>query len=271
MKFWRLTPDPRIESDYQRILVNGQLDHPYSIPGIRCESCGTTWGGSNILPYELPKSLRRRKHLKDCWPIPSSKHIKLQAEVLRVLRAEGVRIDRLKPGVSFQPSYLDIASMPRADFLWPSLTCVVTEPIKLLLEHYCDEGVAFARVNLRKVGKREAALPAPLPATGEPEDIVNDVPLLEDVSAVGPYYEICVMAESDWPPGAEPVGHCDTCGRNEIDHEARQLVMKSEMWKGNAMFLLATTLHIIVTDELKKVLQGIAPTNLAFEHADVPK
>jgi hypothetical protein len=40
--------------------------------------------------------------------------------------------------------------------------------------------------------------------------------------------------------------------------------MQSEMWKGQAIFVLATTLYIIVTDDAKKAIEQLRPTNVVF-------
>jgi hypothetical protein len=36
------------------------------------------------------------------------------------------------------------------------------------------------------------------------------------------------------------------------------------MWKGNEIFIFATTLYIIVTDELMKEIKRLKPTNVVF-------
>jgi hypothetical protein len=40
--------------------------------------------------------------------------------------------------------------------------------------------------------------------------------------------------------------------------------MTTDMWKGNKLFFMATTLFIIVTDDLKMKFTGLAPTNVNF-------
>ncbi len=44
--------------------------------------------------------------------------------------------------------------------------------------------------------------------------------------------------------------------------------MLPSMWKENDIFLLATTLHIIVTDELKEELEQFGITNAEFRLYD---
>jgi hypothetical protein len=36
MQFWRLR-NPDYDSDYKRSYINGQLEHPFGLPGVRCD------------------------------------------------------------------------------------------------------------------------------------------------------------------------------------------------------------------------------------------
>jgi len=264
-KFWRLTL-PHYESDYAYSFINGSLEHPFSLPGVNCAVCRQTWAGSRILPHRCPKSLWRRKEILDSWPIPIAEHKKLQAEVLAELRRDGVEIDSLDPGDDLQPCYLDVPSRPLADFLWGSIgSVVVSHRIKDLFEKHGVAEVAFAKVELRKIGKRVAKLPPPIPASGEPEDLINEAPPLTGISTIGPYYELIVLNESDYPPGGRPKGFCSECGRPDVDNKMRRLVMTPEMWKGEKIFFLATTLQMIVTSDLKELLERNNPTNVVFK------
>lgn len=264
MRFWKIKR-PDYNSDYRNSYINGTLEHPFGLPGVKCNVCGATWGGSRIFPFECPTSLRKKKQLKDRWPISLEEHEALQKEVTAELRKQGISVTGLCPGDDFQPCYLDVPSKPRADFLWSSLgSVVVSKKIKELFERLRLQDVAFYEVTPRKIGKREAELQAPMPSTGEPEDLINEVPLLSNTDSVGPYYEMIALKESDYPPGGTPVSICSGCGRETIDNKTRQLVMLPSMWKGAEIFFLATTLHFVITDSLKKALQEIKPTNVEF-------
>jgi len=264
MKFWELQ-HPDYESDYQLEYINGSLEHPFSLPGVKCSVCGETWGGSRILPYECPPEMRNHKHLRSAWAIPLEQHKALQKDVLVKLKEQGASVCELFPGDSFQPCYLDVPSKPRADFLWACLgSLVVSERIKNLLLEHCGNDIACCEVVLRRIGKLEASLPAPIPSTGEPEDMVEEVPLTSDRKDVGRYFEICILKESDWPPGGAPERICTGCGRPEVNTYKREIRMTAGMWRGEQMFLLATTLYVIVTDDLKRILESARPTNVVF-------
>lgn len=263
LQFWKLTRPEY--SDYDDSLINGTLEHPFGMPGVKCSVCGATWGGSRILPITCPEGLRKRNEIKNRWPISLEAHKSLQKLVLRELAESGVKIEALFPGDSFQPAYLDLPSQPRADFLWSSLgSLVVSQRVKDVLEESALNDVAFCEVIMRKVGKRETSFPAPRPRSGEPEDLINEVPLLKNLGGVGRYYEMFILKESGYPPGGTPRSICFGCGRPDVDDASRRIVMTPEMWQGDSIFFLATTLYKIVTDPVKKLLENIGSSNVVF-------
>lgn len=265
MKFWRLE-HPDYDSDYKHSCVNGELQHPFGLPGVRCDVCRQTWGGSRILPFELPASLRTHKHLKERWPISLERHQALQREVQEEFRRAGIVVPSLQPGDDFQPCYLDIPSRPRADFIWGCLgSVVISERVRRLFESLCLKSVSYCHVTLRKVGKREARLPAPIPSTGEPEDIIMEVPLLSRSDTVGPYFELVIQSVSGYAVGVQPLHVCPGCGRETFQDDKARFVMVESMWKGADIFFLASTLYIVVTDRVRRALQDLKATNVQFE------
>ena len=262
-KFWILDrPDC---TDYDHSLINGSLEHPFALPGVKCSVCGETSGGMRILPITCPAALRRRKQLTNPWPIPLKAHKTLQNLVRREFAKQGVKLGALFPGDSFQPSYLSVPSRPRVDFLWSSLgSLVVSQRVKTVFEQCALNDVAFSEVKMRKIGRREAKLPAPIPSTGEPEDLINELPLLTSIAGLEPYYEVIILKDSGFPPGGTPKSICAGCGRQEIDDATRKITITSEMWRGEAVFFLATTLYVIVTDPVKRLLQKIGASNVVF-------
>jgi hypothetical protein len=184
---------------------------------------------------------------------------------MTALGIKGEPFVALRPGNSFQPCFLDVPSQPRADFLWPSLgSFAVSDRVRDLLLTACVNDIAVCPVTLRKIGKRDAKLPPPIPSTGEPEDIIDEVPLLDDPSAGGSYSEIVVLNESGFPPGGTPLSVCPGCKRPTIGPN-REFRVRPEMWNGNTIFFLATTYQIIVTDGLKNAIEGLHPTNVIFK------
>jgi Protein of unknown function (Gmx_para_CXXCG) len=262
--FWRLQ-QPEYDSDHADTYINGALDHPFALPGVKCERCGQTWGGTAIVPYELPPDLQSVQQLRNGWPISGREHAKLRRRVLEALRAAGAPIAELRVGATFQPAYLDVPSRPEADFLWSGLgSVVVSQRVHDTMARAAVSGCEFVRVIPRKIGGRRATRRPLIPSGGEPEDLLAQVAPIRDPSEIPPYYELVVTAQSKHPPGAEPEATCELCGRETYDADARRLVMEPHMWNGQDVFFLATTLWIIVTDRVKALLEPLRPTNVSF-------
>jgi hypothetical protein len=264
MDFWRLQ-SPIYQSDYDHTYVNGQLEHSFSMPGVRCAECGATWGGGRVVPHALPAELRARKELSEGFPIDDAAFRVLRAEVLDALHRQGASIKTLAPGDRFSPGILDVPTRPDVDFLWNSIgSVVVSERIQGALTQANVKGAAFMRVKPRKVGNRRAQLPAPVPASGEPEDLIDEIGATLPEEDVPPLYELIVTAESGPPPGTENASTCDSCGRASFNRAARQLVMLPAMWGGEDVFFIATTFWIIVAEPVRQLLGDLGATNVRW-------
>jgi hypothetical protein len=263
-QFWRLL-QPEYESDYEHTYINGALEHPYGLPGVKCDVCRQTWGGSRVLPFPCPEALRTRPELQDSWPIDGPHHRALRGEIADHLARDGYAVDLLLPGDAFQPAYLDVPSHPEADFLWASLgSVVVSERIRTRVANVSGGDVAFVPVALRAVGRGSPHDPFPIPATGEPEDIDGEIEFLPNTASAQPFWEMIVLSESGLPRGIADVSACAGCGRRLYDGSARILSMFPEMWRGSPIFTLATTLWIIVTDDLHQQILASGATNVTF-------
>lgn len=258
MIFWRLEA-PDYDSDYDFEFINGGLEHPFGLPGINCDVCGETWSGSRILPVHCPEKLKDNKSINDGWPVSLNEFDELTQKFSLMINEEY----QFRPGDSFQPSYLDIASNPTADFLWSSIGSVlVSERIKNVFKQFAKDDIEFVKVIKRNVGKNEPKLPAPIPSTGEPEDIIEEVELLEEINDVNDYFEMIIKSESKLPLFTKVNSICEKCKRENIDGESRLLLLADQIWNGQNIFFLATTLYIIITDSLKNKLEEVNPTNV---------
>lgn len=265
MEFWKIEA-PYYESDYEDIWINGSLYHPFSLPGVKCDVCGQTWGGNRILPYMCPIALQKNKLLTDGRPIPLSQYKILREEVLTELRNKGITISALAPGDTFQPSYLDVPSKPNSGFLWASLgSLVVSERVKNLLLEHCNGDISCCEVIPRKIGELDSEGLVPISKNGEPKGIIDTVETASwPPCSLDPYYEVCVMNESGLPPGCKTSNVCSECGRVEFDTSKCEIRMTENMWQGRQIFFLAATMEMVVTDNLKKVIEDLKPTNVTF-------
>jgi len=64
---------------------------------------------------------------------------------------------------------------------------------------------------------------------------------------------------------------CDSCGREEFDSSKRKIEMNSDMWNGEDVFFLNTTLWIIVTNKVKAIIEDLKATNIIFESCSEKK
>jgi len=264
MKFWKIEP-LEYESDYHDKYINGSLEHPYGLPPVECDVCGQTWGSNRVLSYQCPLSIRDNKQIKSGWPVSVDEYRSLEKRLLSELEKDGIKNAWLKPGDTLQPCYLDIPSKPVADFLWPSMiSMVVSERIKDFLLEQCHNDIETCPVVLRKVGKRDSKIPPLIPASGEPEDMIDEITETIADDRIGTYFEICIKAKSGLPPGTDLGMICPSCKRRKIDNSRREIRMTEGMWKGNNIFFLATTLYVIITDDIKRMLECLRPTNVVF-------
>jgi hypothetical protein len=235
------------------------------LPGIKCDVCGNSWGGNRSLPFDCPEKFQRDKLLRAHWPIPQEQHKALQKELLAALRKQGSDINELNPGDDFQPGYLDVPSKPRADFLWCGIgTVVVSKRIKEFFESEKLADIQFSEVHLRKIGQREPWRRPPIPSIGEPEDLINEVPLADQNKPIGPYFELFVLSQSKRLPGFEPMAVCSGCGWKTFPDRPSELIMPLATWHGAEIFYVAGSRYIAVTENLKHKLQTLRPTNIQF-------
>jgi hypothetical protein len=264
--FWILRPDDQ-QSDYRHSYVNGAIEYAYRLPTTGCRTCSRPRTGTNVQPYPCPDPLRNRPELRKAV-LPPSRYEPLAAELASLLRPEDSAY--IAPGQPFQPGILDIPSTPEADFLWPELEGpLVSLRIRDILAPKFADDLYFTPVAYRRVGKRSPKAKTPIPRSGEPEDVIAAVPLHSDSIGLSPYFRLNVRKSSGLPPDAASATPCPECGYP--DHPARQQrpLMTPAMWKGASIFYLATTLYIVVTDQVRDALAAIKPTNLTFASAAV--
>ena len=259
MKFWKII-EPDYESDYQDEYTNGELRHPYSLPGVSCSACGETWGGSRLLPFACPDALRTEKHINEAWPIAVEEFKCLSDKVVNTLKNEGLSINELLPGDTFmQPCNLDIPGSPKEDFLWCSIgSIVVSSRIKDCLVINSGGCISDLKItNIRTHPSDESQFS--LPDSGEPEDITKGV-IAREVKDMDGYYEICVREEYLYA-GCYEKTVCDFCQRKVMEC-SKANVENEILWQGAPIFKIKGTHHFVITDSLKNKLMLLRPSNI---------
>ncbi len=264
MRFFRMR-SPDYHSFSQDLNINGNLEYIYRLPGLACAACGATYGGSRILSISAPPQVWNDNRFMSRWPVSDEEHLTLQKELAGYLEKEFVSFVTFRPGDNFQPAYLDIPSKPTEDFLWPNIrSFVVSERMKKVVFDELASDVEIVPVRLRKIGKRRVKLTPAIPGSGKPEAITDEAGLNTFDDSIGAYYQVLVRSESDYPRGGTPVSTCPLCKRIAIAEEKRELIMKEEMWHGQQIFFLKTTLHVVVTEDLAEKIRREQASNVDF-------
>jgi hypothetical protein len=160
-----------------------------------------------------------------------------------------------------------IPSRPCADFLWGSRgSLIVSARIKESFAHANYSGAVFFPITITKVGRRDAKLPAPIPESGEPEDIMAHA-VLAPGNDVGAYFEMIVTADSARVKGTEPGFVCRVCGFEQWSPPKRWL-MEESLWRGTDVFCLTPTSDVVVTNRVKEFLVQIGATNVRIVELD---
>jgi hypothetical protein len=277
MKFWEI--DEPFGSDYRHVQVSGKLEHPYRLPMADCEKCGASVSCyyDVVLPFECPASFRKNRLLTDEDARVTVKDFKKLAKAIASELPKSAT-SRLAPQACFQPGFLDVPSTPKDDFLWSDLwsglsSKVVSERVQRAIEKVSITGIEFYPVTPRRIGKRSPKTTPRIPASGEPEDMMNDFKGAKNLPSMPPYYQLLVSAEADYPSGAEPHSMCDLCGEEkDANWKAKDTAWKNltpeliaSLSKGLNLFRIPQRGTVFVTDTLKEALEQLGATNVCFK------
>lgn len=250
---------PEYSSDSQDLTINGNLEYVYRFPGVSCNACKATYGGSRILSLEAPPQIQNDRRFRSRWPVSEEEHRAMQQEVAAYLNADFSAFETFRPGDNFQPAYYDCPSPPHTDFLWPNIrSFVVSARMKRMVFDELIGDVEIVPVRPRKIGKRNGRASPSVSGSARPADYIHGPETIE------PYYQILVRSESDYPKGGAPVSVCPVCKHEVIDDVKRELAMYEDMWRGQPIFLLRTTLYVIVTEALAEKIRQSGATNVDF-------
>jgi hypothetical protein len=227
MKLWRIK-EPDYRTDREERANNGTIKFPFGLPGVKC--CGT-WGGCDLLDRECPIELRKLRGLTERWPVTPDELEELRSTLRKFPGFEGLGIRDLIPGMSFLPPQFSPPKINDNDFLWPAFGApVVSLRIAALLGRCCPN--AFVGV--------------PIPKHSD--------------------WVLLVIKTRTLPPIERRSDRiCVRCGRPNKISAPTDLVVFEDMIPAGEMFLLDTTLHILITDRLKQQLDDAGARNVAFD------
>jgi hypothetical protein len=259
-------------SDYHRTFVNGQVKYTFGLPGIECSACGHTWLSSvRVIPFSLPATFRSTIYTKR-GPVDLTTFRAISEELRHVLAPAHPEVADFEfaPGQNLLPGVLDISSRPEADFLWAGWCPVVSGRVRESLEHHGVTGTRFFPATLGKIGTRSTKLPPPIPSSGEPEDIMTHARRRKTTEADVPnYHHMVICGESKWPDYLSIESECEVCGfRSYVPPGPMyrpEWNMLDTMWAGTDVFRLLPTSMPVVTDSVRRIIEGLAPTNVAYD------
>ncbi|MBK1856595.1 hypothetical protein JO972_16645 [Verrucomicrobiaceae bacterium 5K15] len=231
MKIWRIKA-PSYRSSKEKANHNGSISFPYGLPGVKC--CGT-WSGCDLLGIDCPQELRDVTGLNDSWPLKPKRLDKLREELRRFEGFSGLSIHELSPGARLMPPTFKQPHHKDNDFLWPALEApVVSLRVAALLSRICPDD--FEAV--------------PLPNTPD-------------------WVLIIIRAKSKPPIERRSDRHCKRCGRGNRVSNSSDFVVFEDMVPNAGIFCLDTTLHLLISDELKNYLSELDPSNIIFDLVEV--
>lgn len=226
MKLWRIK-EPDYRTELEERANNGTIKFPFGLPGVKC--CGT-WGGCDLLDRECPTELRKLRGLTDVWPVMPEELEELRSKLRRFSGFESLGITDLTPGMRFLPPRFSPPKINDNDFLWPASEApVVSLRIAALLGRCCPN--SFVGI--------------PIPEH-------SDWILLAIKSRTLPPIE----RRSD--------RICPRCGHPNKISAPTDLVILEDMIPEGDMFILDTTLHILISNQLKQQLDEAGARNVAF-------
>jgi hypothetical protein len=227
MKLWRIE-EPDYRTDREERANNGKIEFPFGLPGVKC--CGT-WSGCDLLEVECPTKLRKMRELTKGWPVMPDALEELRSKLRKFPGFEGLGIRDLKPGVRFMPPRFTAPKIDDNDFLWPASEApVVSLRIAALLMSFCPDDF----------------LTVPMPGHCD--------------------WVLLIIKNRTQPPIERRSDKiCVRCGRPNRVSASTDLIVFEDMVPDGDIFLLNTTLYILISDRLKQRFDDIGVRNVSFK------
>ncbi|MCC6231089.1 MAG: hypothetical protein IT580_00490 [Verrucomicrobiales bacterium] len=280
--FWRWLP-PLYSSEYRSVVINGRIEHPFSLPTVRCEVCDQRSYTPGTLPLACPPCLRRNKFLRDYDDdLSMAAFQRLVSKLVSTLPARDRRGVPWRPGLKLQPAFVDLPSCPESDVLWPSPgSLLVSARLRSVLRPWLGRTVRTCPITLRRVGRRRPQGPFREPRSGEPEDLIPSVGRTRSkaLPRVSAYYEMILLDQVPDPPGIPFCPLCPLCGERvyrdtEGEHWREVYEAEKQAWArldqeglarlmGNRSLALVNG-AILSSTEIRHALEQANVSNLRF-------
>ena len=149
---------------------------------------------------------------------------------------------------------------------------MVSERVRRAIEKIAPVGIEFYPVTPRRIGGRSPKSSPRIPASGEPEDMMQVFKVSKTTATIPTYYQVLVSAEAHYPPGAEPRSLCDVCGEEErpnwkeIDTAWKNLTpsLIASLSEGLEVFRIPRRGTVFISNRAKAALEALAASNVSF-------
>jgi hypothetical protein len=228
MRFFQFTPKYSGPKRAEPLIAKGSS---VTLPGLRCDICGTTWTSTGpAIPLELPDDhpLRHRK----TGPVPVVEFQRLREDVRKTLNLGDVE---LPPGTEFGLLRMLCKSSAIAAFEWPKYNAIIVRR---------DVVDVFVSNNVKGWTIAPVQIDAASPGVTVPE-----------------LHRLCVVGtagEAITKPPLYPTSQCEACGRTTYNNDLlRSVSLNDAVWDGSDIFRFDGALRgfIFVTDRLAGLMR----------------
>jgi hypothetical protein len=228
MKLWKISRPEYSHARRIHVANNGILEIPFGLPGV---SCCVTWSSYGTIEKFLPQELECIKDFKDVSPVSIDRFLVLRQILKQHPDFNDIDESLLKPGFKFRNTIFKSPDIEENDLLWPRAgNPLVSFRIARLLLELCPGDVTLH-------------------------------PLKSDVN----WTFLGIRSKSFPPIERISTEYCGLCGRGNKISASSKFELHVNMLPKSEIFILDTTLHIIVTNRLMMALKSVKAKNIEFE------
>jgi hypothetical protein len=265
---WKFKAPQYQGGDYGYEYVNGVLEWKYRLPDMKVHPRIATPYFTN--PLYLTEELRSNKDFKliGGLRLPPIKYYKVIEDILVELAKDPrndpdlCKLEHVTPGMSLLPVTLKVPSRPFFDVLHcASGDLVFSKRLVERLEDARVTGVRFAPIDHAKFGKGDPRNKAPIPIDIEPESLID---LLATEEGECPYRLGLVHTMTGNLAGVLETIDEET-GFPIRDKRNRRFELARSNWPDVDFAIPPTTLIVLVSDRVKKIMESMPAPNVVFE------
>lgn len=262
---WQLCEPKYSGGDAESSYINGELEWPCELPDFECAKCRRARSGDDErnIPLWLSEDEADALDNQETFETPEDYDAFMTDFAQRVSgdprNAEFVRLWRERRTIVPLPVKLLVPTVATAAILHSSGEVLVRADVaEELGKAGAASGARFAPVTHGEVDTKGTR-------ASPPSSKFKPGPHARRGGA-SPSYTILLVGEVTGVPVGVTRDRCSGCGRVVDKWKQRRLVLPSASWRQSVDFAyLATTLHVLVSDQVKQVLERDQNPNVCFE------